>query len=67
MSACVDYVHFDDYGHCYCQIVEDYRGIAKMSYRLHRKKKKKKELGISAWFGISGKRNLYFFIVLIYF
>jgi len=42
VSACIDYVHFDDYGHCYCQIIEDYRGIAKMSYRLHRKKNKKR-------------------------
>jgi hypothetical protein len=30
-----------------------------MSYRLHRKKK---ELGISAWFGILEKKKLYFCI-----
>lgn len=62
MSACVDYVHFDDYGHCYCQIVEDYRGIAKMSYRLHRKKKKKK-----SWALVRGlefrEKEIYIFLL----
>ena len=58
MSACIDYVHFDDYLHCYCQIIEDYRRITKMSYRLHRKKKK--SWGISAWFGILEKKNYIF-------
>jgi hypothetical protein len=77
VSACIDYVHFDDYLHCYCQIIEDYRRITKMSYRLHRKKKK--SWGISAWFGILEKKNYIFvffgilmlkkkiYIILIYF